>query len=82
MDIWSPHIALHAYFVDIGSGYLSIETSTIELIDKDAAPPAKLAPRLRALVPATAPDDATHPGCPAATPPTPEDTPHPGAPMP
>ena len=34
--------------------------------------------QLRALVPATAPDNATHPGCPAATPHTPDAAPHPG----
>src|SRR5262249_14866716 len=36
-----------------------------------SAPASKARPKLRALVPATAPDNATHPGCPAATPPTP-----------
>ena len=41
-------------------------------------PASKARPKLRALVPATAPDNATHPGCPAATPPTPADAPHPG----
>ncbi len=41
-------------------------------------PAIKARPKLRALVPATAPDNATHPGCPAATPPTPADAPHPG----
>ncbi|HEX7839328.1 MAG TPA: hypothetical protein VF469_17745, partial [Kofleriaceae bacterium] len=43
-------------------------------------PASKARPKLRALVPATAPDNATHPGCPAATPPTPDDAPHPGGP--
>ena len=42
------------------------------------SPASKARPKLPALVPATADDDATHPCCPAATPPTPDAAPHPG----